>query len=96
MWIGLVVGPVLFVVAIVAVAMGHEAEVWRAALGLAALEAMGFAAYVVLSALMEKELRPLPEGERDLPSRMDSTRNKPDGLPLQHRRGDTIRNKRAS
>jgi hypothetical protein len=52
MWIGLAFGPVLFVAAVVAVAMGHEAEVWRAALGLAALEVVGFATYVVLSTLI--------------------------------------------
>jgi hypothetical protein len=56
-WI--VFGPVLFVVALVAVANGHWADVWRAALGLAALEVIGFTTYVVLSALIErKELRP--------------------------------------
>jgi hypothetical protein len=59
MWIGLAFGPVLFVVALVAVATGHWAEVWRAALGIAAIEVIGFTTYVLLSALIGgKEFRP--------------------------------------
>jgi hypothetical protein len=52
MWIGLVFGPVLFLVALVAVVTGHWAEVWRAALVIGAVEVIGFTTYVLLSALI--------------------------------------------